>query len=138
MALWNPFYKDVSRRDEILFGGFQEEKYCGGIRRFEGLSASKLRQLVEEGFADPEDKQNYAPTLMEFLRFAEEHTHVTFSGYAVHPEREDYRVSVDGMEMITMDVREASDAINFLRGADEFDSEFQPDGLTATISAWWD
>lgn len=112
-------------RDAIIFGEHDKKKYSGGIRRFSYLDATTLKQLIAFGFADPDDRQNFAPTLAEFLTFLENHPKFTAHGYVVTNERDDYRLSIEGVECETMgevlDIYDASDFGEMFHDADEFE-----------------
>lgn len=112
-------------RDAIIFDG--EPKYYGGICHFRGMDYDTLRKLVDEGHADPEDRQNYAPSIGELLEALEMVEGVTFEGYTVHEDRPDYRVSVDGFTAPRDD-----SLVEQFHNSDEL--IFQ-DG---TVRFWWD
>lgn len=131
---------DYKRRDEIIFGDDcqPEEKWAGGIKRF-SISPSVLKQLLEEGFVDPEDRQNEAPTAREFSEFfdnASDPDEWRVSGYAISHDREDYRISIEGCVAewrLREDGSHQADMIaftNLFRFADEFE-------LTATKAYCW-
>jgi hypothetical protein len=128
------FNHDAEQRDSIIFGDYKPEYYFS-IARFEGLSFSALEKLVTLGFADPEDAQNDAPQIQEFLDFMRGHPTAMAHGYAVSPSRDDYRVSIEGLYIapkdMTVDLLE--DFVAFCRFADDF-SASMPDGCYA----WWD
>lgn len=124
------YNRDIVRRDTLIFGAYEPDKYSGGIRFFDGMSKDTLSQLVEEGFADPEEHQNYAPTIGEFL----EYDGIVYNGYVVSLERGDYRVSVEAVETDD-DSQNPMVGLEFalaFRHADELDVE-QWNGY-----AWWD
>jgi len=87
---------DQSARDALL--GIRPENYLGGIARFYDLAAGNLQALVEQGFADPEDRHDGAPSLGEILEFLKAHPQFTAHGYAGNTTRGDYRVSLEGVE----------------------------------------
>lgn len=123
---------DIQTRDEIIFGEYNPKTYSGGYRSFSGMTASKLKKLVEMGFADPEDAQNNSPTIEEFIEFAENNEGFIFNGYAIDDSRSDYRVSIESIEKD--ECVTADEKIEFLmqfRYADEITVD---DGLYA----WWD
>lgn len=125
--------KQAKERDKIIFGKYDPNAYMGGIRNFENLSAATLRKLVDLGFADPEDKQNDAPTLGELLDFAEYYgpESYVFGGYVVSPKRSDCRVSINSIEFIAehFDDDDEEQAFEELtQYADEKDIDY----------AWWD
>jgi len=86
--------RDVARRDALL--GITGQHASGGIIRYEELDGARLATLIDEGFADPECTQNESPTIAEFLSFLREYPEARVYGYAVSPERSDYRVSIEG------------------------------------------
>lgn len=89
----------ADQRDQILFGeNYNENKYFGGIRHYSGLGSDNLELLLKLGFADKKEKQNDAPSIGEVARFLSKHPNFTAHGYSVSPERDDHRVSVEGIE----------------------------------------
>lgn len=64
------------------------------------MTLDTLKELIGRRFADPEERQNLAPTLDEFVYFAErlpKNVSITFDGYVVSILRDDYRVSIDAI-----------------------------------------
>jgi hypothetical protein len=132
------YNRDSQSRDRILFGvEIDWEQQSGGIKQFEGIALSQLEQLVAGGFANPHDRHNFAPSIAASIEFARQWSRcgstVCFEGYAVHPLRDDYRVSIDG---ITLQRTFADEAIvafrEFARHADELTLE------SDYLRAWWD
>lgn len=91
------FNYDDKRRCEII-GIPYPVVYSGGCCNFKGLTLDKLNLLLDEGFVDPEEQQNCAPNTMEFKGFLEAYPQATLHGYIVSPERDDYRVTIEGLE----------------------------------------
>ncbi len=129
--------KAEARRLELL--GLQKVRYDGGIARYEGLNAERLGQLVAEGFADPEECQNDAPSIGKFLAFMRREPRALAHGYVVSPQRSDCRVSVEGLRLSFTENDDGKERARLTRaftnmcaGADEFrvDSD--------TLYAWWD
>ena len=123
--------KDIKRRDEIIFGNYDPNEYRGGIRRFENMSYDTLKQLVDEGFVDVEDRQNFAPTIQEMMEFSKKYDkHYLFDGYVVSDKRDDYRLSVDAIKRDgdRDTLEEGYDFADFCSEADEIYSKY----------AWWD
>lgn len=90
--------KDSKRRDDIVFGD-GIPKYQGGTARFKNLSRDKFELLVKENFIDLEGRQNSAPSAGEFYDiFLKEYPGVTLHGYVVSSERNDYRMSIEGLD----------------------------------------
>ena len=100
--------KQQEQRDALIFtektmmrsSFVYQDRYIGGTRHFEHLKPVVMRELLRLGFADPNEKQNDAPSLREFGDFIAsipENVDVELSGYAVSREREDHRVSINGI-----------------------------------------
>lgn len=113
---------NVNQRDRILFGeDYDPRKYFGGIRRFSDLDYKRLKELFRLDVIDPEDRQNYAPNIATFMEFLHDHAGFTAEGYAVSPERNDYRVSLEGVNLDRdYTLKELRDFVMMFRSADEF------------------
>ena len=121
--------KDFKRRSEIMNGLDTNKDY----KHFEKMDLKTLRLLIKERFADPEDMQNDAPSIQEFADFLEKHPDFTVHGYTIGAERDDHRVSVEGLEFDGYYSKEdLADFIDFQRTADEFEVE------PHTLRSWWD
>lgn len=124
--------KDDKRRCEILdiSGDFR----FGGCQSFYDVTVEQLKQLVEEKFADPNDQHNYAPSIAEFIEFMENHDGFTVGGYAISPERNDYRISIDSISYngYGCDNETLMDFVSLFRFADEFNI------CDGTMWAWFD
>ena len=124
--------KDIVTRDTMIFGSFDREKYMGGVRQFNNLPCSILMNLVTEDFADLEETQNDSPTIQEFIKFMKTYKGYTAHGYVVIDTRDDYRVSVEGIEKgdDAESIEELKDFIKLCRWADGLDVD--------TMSCWYD
>ena len=114
--------KDIEARDKIIYGKYRPKKYGhGGTAHFEDMTAKTLGRLLRDKFADPEDAQNLAPTLQEFYDFLKTHKGYTVHGYTVSADRDDYRVSIEGLykPVPASTPEEYQDFINFNKYADE-------------------
>lgn len=140
--------RDIETRDAILapfFAKTEEARkgrgypwagYCGGIRYYEGLTVAALMLLASQGFVDLDEQQNESPTIREFLalgiRFPND---VTFHGYAVSTDRDDYRLSVEGLEVEGTRSPELKRALNTLKKNREPDEMRRDDTF---LRFWWD
>jgi len=121
--------KNCERRDEVLWGR-SGDYALGGVERFDFLDWKTAQQLIDEGFANPEDAQNCAPTFKEFVDWAKRveekyGANVVLYGYAVSPSRSDYRVTIEGCyieEMVDVEDRDELllECVMRFRFADEF------------------
>lgn len=147
---FNQKYQDISsdeywEKNNQLYSSY----YVGGIRRFSKLSLEQLQQLVKEDFIDTADCFNGSPTVGDFLKFVSdikkyvaenpeytsEDFDIYFIGYAVDISRNDYRVTIEGVEYSSrykVDREIMVKFMNFAKSADELD-------VTDTKGrAWWD
>ena len=125
--------RDIETRDKILFGKYRPSPYeHGGIRYYNGLTVQKLKILIENNFADPEECQNLAPSIGEIYAFMQKYPEYTAHGYAVSIDRHDYRVSIEGVEKGSTfkSIEEFEDYMNVFRFCDEFNP--------ATMRCWFD
>jgi hypothetical protein len=128
--------RNHARRDELL--GTAHVRYSGGIKPFAGLAVDALAALFAERFVDPACRQNEGPAAGDVLRFIQRWPCVTARGYAVSRRREDYRVSLDGLECDLRRVPAAereklrAEFALFCRGADEYSDDAE------RLFAWWD
>lgn len=154
---FNQAYKDFKQKYQDMSSDEYWEKndqlyssyYVGGIRRFNKLSLEQLQQLVKEDFIDTEDYFNGCPTVGEFLKFVNgikqyvaenpdytsDDFDIYFIGYAVDISRDDYRVTIEGVEYSSrykVDREIMIKFMDFAKSADELD-------VTDTKGrAWWD
>ena len=131
--------KDFKRRDEILFGGYDPEKYkWGGCARCD-MPYEKFKLLYDEGFIDPDETQNESPSTNEFIEATSGFEDwVEFEAYAISPERGDYRITIEG---INVWIPEGKDEelcyfVEQFRYADEF--SICPCDNGFHLRAWWD
>ena len=135
----NTLNADYIERDKILFGEYDESKYVGGIRKF-SCDRDTLELLVEKRFAEGRDFHNSAPSIREFLEYTEDDcAFITFTGYAVAPDRNDYRVSIDGVEVCfpIKDYSKLCFYVETFRLADDFSLDVIAD-FECRLKAWWD
>ena len=129
--------KNYKRRDEIIFGAYKKEKYSGGVRRF-NCSRETILNLLEEDFISPDECQNCSPYVKDFVEYTEGIDETKFECYAVSPDRDDYRVSIEGVDFIIPDTDydKVTMAVDISRSADEF--SFEHAKTNYYIHAWWD
>jgi len=113
------FNKDEARRNGLL-GIVKGESNWGGVIHFQNLTAEILKTLLDEKLADPEETQNEAPSIQEFYDFLVENPGYTAHGYAVDLERDDYRISIEGVEGCAETEEGRSAFIEMFRFADDF------------------
>ncbi len=127
--------QDDERRRELL--GITGDKDSGGILRFSKLRGETLQILLDEGFVDPQARQNEAPCTLEFFELMQAHPAIEAGGYAVSASRADYRIHLDGIECDLDDIDEDS--------RDEVREVFEAWSESATqveleddyLSLWW-
>jgi hypothetical protein len=131
---------DHRQRDLILKGFFTDKDYIGGSRRFSNLPLELLELILLENHTDHNEKHNNAPSIRDLIIFAKQMSekgyYFFFNGYAISPKRDDYRVSVD-----TINIKYYFDNSNhlnnkiiekFFKDADEKDLD------NGTMRFWYD
>ena len=126
--------KDFKARDAIIFDETPDwGEACGGVIRFTDLTLEQLKRLIEGHFIWLNETQNDSPSTMEFLEFMERYPMVTCHGYAVSPDRDDYRVTIEGLSYKGLVNRELSDAfLGLCKHADNLST------LQTDLYSWWD
>lgn len=129
---------DSWERDSIIDdeADVYDEKPIGGIKRFTRLATSGVNELERLNLIDINERQNNAPSIAEFQKFANEHpnNNISFDGYTVVPERNDCRISIDAIQMSLNDYQDLSDFVELCKGhtPDELNTE------NNQLRAWWD
>lgn len=127
------YNKDYETRDTFLFGGYNKDLYrFGGTCGIDNISATDIKYLMDMKFIDPDECQNYSPSTKEIYDFINKHPQFYAFGYAVSPERDDYRITLEGIRSDDEDlgVEDLKDFIEFAHRADELD--------VRPPRAWWD
>lgn len=132
-------------RDQIIWGeGYNAAQYLGGVRRFKGITLPQVKELIEKGYLNPEDQQNFSPTVAEMVDFVTVLDHSEdwlFEGYAVSPDRADCRVTLDGLYCncpVDISYDDMVAFVNFARLADDFRFDYSmQDPSVNAFGAWW-
>lgn len=129
-----PDPKSMTECDCIMFWGDDgRPHWFGGTDTFTGLSVGAMHTLVELGSLDLNGYTNNSPTAEAFLRFMEKYPMFTAIGYAVHPARQDARITIEGIETTAPLNGAALKAFtDFAEEADEFDAH------SSHCRCWWD
>ena len=131
--------KDVIDRDEesAIFSKY----YVGGVKGFENMSISTLKQLLKEGFIRGESRHNDSPTVNQMLKFAdsirelEPDMIIKFEGFATSPSHGDGCVSIDGITFESryhVNRRALDEFWKFIKSADEVSMD------DTSGRGWWD
>lgn len=115
----------ADQRDQMVFGeNYDKTKYPGGVRYFDRLDAKTLRTLLYKKLADPAEQQNDAPPVSEIAEFLDGHPNFWAHGYAVSPERDDHRISLEGVECGSdYDLSDVQDFFSLFKYPDEVSVE---------------
>ena len=114
---------DDTLRQNIM--GIKARYEVGGLEKFSGMTLETLNKLAENNFVDLAHSFNNCPTVNYFKNFMEKYPNegLTAHGYLISPEREDYHVSIEGLEAKSTNDDFISDFIRTFSNADELDSE---------------
>lgn len=129
---------DYNTREKIIFNqDYKKENYSGGIRRFI-CSRETMQELLDKGFVDPNETQNESPRVKDFMDYTENFDNVTFGCYAVSPDRSDYRITIEEVNIEIPDDQcdHVAQAVETFRYADEFN--FEHTFGSYILHAWWD
>jgi len=125
------FNRDQKRRDELL--GIKPTHM--DYERYDKLNVDTLKVLLNEKFADPNETQNDSDSIQEFYEFMVQYPEFTAIGYAIGLERDDYRVSVEGLEGEAKSDEALQAFIDNYKHADEFEVEVAGDRY---CRCWYD
>lgn len=125
-------YTEEQDKERKELCGVDDKNFFGGCSRFEGMNAKTLQLLVDKGYADPEDNQNGSTTLGEYLEFMKEHPRFKAHGYIISNDREDRRITVEGLEARNVTIKEIVAFTELDRCADEFEA------TQKYCRSWWD
>ena len=114
----------------IMQGG--QTRNFGGIIRFDGLTAAAAQSLLDSGAANSDDAQNEAPEFAKMVAFLHANPSFTAHGYIVTPERDDERITIEGVYAKTAKPQEVKNYRSMFRSADEFDC------TKGNYRAWYD
>lgn len=115
MFHWNERMDEIYKR----YNPNYEENY--DVRYFDQLDAETLEKLIDLGFADPKESQNEAPCIGEFLDWMRKNPDYKAHGYVVSIDRDDYRVSIEGVDGCAKSPEALKSFVNMFHNADEFD-----------------
>jgi len=85
-------------------------EYCGGVFHFKKMIFYTLNELYQNNFLDMSDRQNESPSMQEYFDLFSKYPDepISFDGYIVSPDRDDYRVTIDT-------IKGASNNMGFIR-----------------------
>ena len=130
---------DYKKRDQIIFGSNPPEHY--DCKRFT-CEKEKIETLVKEGFLDPKEYQNCSPTTQDFLDYTEGFEdygiETKFTCYVIEPERDDTRVTIEGVNFIVPETAydQVAYIVEVFHDADVFTVEHAWSNYY--IHTWWD
>lgn len=118
--------KYTTERDALIEKFFKKEdkygRWLGGVEKFDGLDQATLQILIDKKYADPDERQNYSPTIGEFNEFLKKHPKFKAIAYAVEGKRSDCRISIEGIHGEDLTVEELEAFVAEFHGADEFEA----------------
>ena len=127
-------YKD---RDEFM------KQFCGDPSKldekydcmaFAGMTREALQVCLDKGWTTKDEAQNSAPNVGEILDFLKDNPAFKAHGYVVTAERQDARISVEGVQASGAPAEQVQEFINMFRHADNFDASLE----SGDCFAWFD
>ena len=125
-------YTEEQDKERCELVGVDATDFFGGCARFVGMTYKTLKTLVDKGYADPEDNTNGSTTLGEYLEFMKEHPRFKAHGYVISNDRDDRRITVEGLEAGKVTIKEMVEFTELDRHADEFEA------IQNYCRSWWD
>lgn len=125
-------YTEEQDRERKKLCGVDDKNFFGGCASFNGINAKTLQMLVDKGYADLEDNTNGSTTLGEYLDFMKKHKRFKAHGYIVSNDRDDRRITIEGLEANRVTITEMVDFTDLDRMADEFRA------TQLHCWSWWD
>lgn len=110
-----------------------EMLFKGDVQRYSDLAPGMARLLVELGAIDRHESQNNSPSFGDLIDLAEEFG-LTLHGYRVPPERDDERISCEGLAGTVSRGKAIALLLSAVRDADDL----QYDENTGEFFCWWD
>jgi hypothetical protein len=110
----------------------------------EGITTETAQELIDKGHIEPEQTQNYSPTMRELVELGHELDDrgdvewTEFTGYMIGPDRPDTRITLTGVtvhpESTTKPFTDRTNEIfrAVCREADEYVAD------NDLLHAWWD
>lgn len=125
-------YTEEQDKERCELVGVDAKNFFGGCARFVGMTYTTLKTLVDKGYADPADNTNGSTTLGEYLEFMKEHPRFKAHGYVISNDRDDRRITVEGLEAESVTIKEMVAFTDLDRMADEFEA------TQSYCRSWWD
>lgn len=125
-------YTEEQDKERCELVGVDAKNFFGGCASFSGMTYKTLKTLVDKGYADLEDNQNGSTTLGEYLEFMKEHPRFKAHGYVISNDRDDRRITVEGLEAGKVTIKEMVEFTELDRHADEFEA------TQNYCRSWWD
>lgn len=125
-------YTEEQDKERCELVGVDAKNFFGGCASFSGMTYKTLKTLVDKGYADPEDNTNGSTTLGEYLEFMKTHPRFRAHGYVISNDRDDRRITVEGLASSNITLNELYDFIALERYADEFEA------TQSYCRSWWD
>ena len=125
-------YTEEQDKERCELVGVDAKNFFGGCARFVGMTYKTLKTLVDKGYADPADDTNGSTTLGEYLEFMKEHPRFKAHGYVISNDRDDRRITVEGLEAERVTIKEMVAFTDLDRMADEFEA------TQSYCRSWWD
>lgn len=134
----NSYNSDYHVRDAIIFNAPVNDNY--DIAYFSDLSLEQLDALIEQKYIHTDDSvQNGNLLVCDLRQFMFDHPGTTAHGYIVTINREDYRTSLEGLELkAPYTDKDRGDFFFAMNGADDLSEELSPPETCGKLYAWWD
>ena len=116
------FKKYTTKQDQERYKllNANKEDGFGGCTHYDFANVETLKTLIQRGYLDPNEAQNDAPYVLEFIKFMEKYPEFEAHGYIVDNERDDRRISIEGVRGYPQSAEAAEAFEDMFHRADEF------------------
>lgn len=118
------FQKYTTKQDNERYKllNANKEDGFGDCTRFDFANVETLKTLIQKGYLDPHEAFNDSPCVFEFIEFMEKYPEFKAYGYIVDNERDDRRISIEGVRGYPQSAEAAEAFEDMFHRADEFNT----------------
>lgn len=118
------FQKYTTKQDNERYKllNVNKEDGFGGYTRYDFANIETLKTLIQKGYLNPHEAFNDSPCVFEFIEFMEKYPEFKAHGYIVDNERDDRRISIEGVRGYPQSAEAAEAFEDMFHRADEFNT----------------
>ena len=122
------------RADILRSGANYKGKDYEDYSHFDSMPPETARLLMKKTYAVASDAQNDSPTFREMVEFCEQHPGFMLHGYVIGGDRDDARITAEGVQGTAKDIDGLFDFVGLFGRADDCDFDRE----TLNCYCWYD